>query len=549
MTQPKNVIFWGAGATQALGIRTTDKQTQAIQHLAGSKFPGIPLQDRIAHALGTNGAEPWRSALFDLIAILGDDAENDNRIDFITDDQFEAMRRNWQSGASDDQLRTRILALRLFYDWPALKSAIRVCPGSQTDNFQLNDLFNMLDMHIPPGFGFRAPAGSAGTWDAPRSETRFLDARRLIGAKNALRMILGAIFYIDYQACLSTKRDVLDTYFGFATEIGRRMQRQGVQLTNRFDQREFYQGDIGFVSLNYDPIGLWIQFIAHRELNNSPTVPHIGSPAVPLHLYHDFGHLIPARRIGGGDSRWPWYPLNEAAAQRLNEPGHPSGYRVRLTKFLFPHGSLCWRECPDCGKLSAYHGDRWDRSATGLFPPPPLRAFDPAPCPDWIQEKERKEREMGRIDARACLHCGTVTYAHHTQTVMQSSFKPQPPSFIEEIRRDLRATTMQAEHIIFMGYSLPPDDVTYRAFFSASRQRPLDRPLRCTIVNKSASNPGWYGPSALKNSKDSVVRAAKDVFGDGNVRFYGGGIPEVFLDGARRATRHTLDQLLDWSST
>jgi hypothetical protein len=160
--------------------------------------------------------------------------------------------------------------------------------------------------------------------------------------------------------------------------------------------------------------------------------------------------------------------MNEAAAQRLNEVKSGGDLRVRLTKFLFPHGCLCWRECPDCGKLSAYNGDDWDLYSHGLFPPPPLRAFDTKPCPDWIDRDECEMRALGQVDARKCLHCGTFTFAHHTQVVMQSSFKPRPPSFIEEIERDLRATTMQADHIIFMdirclrtmlsiGHFSPPD--------------------------------------------------------------------------------------------
>jgi hypothetical protein len=86
------------------------------------------------------------------------------------------------------------------------------------------------------------------------------------------------------------------------------MQRQGLGLSSkhRLDQHAFYQGDVGFVSLNYDPIALWLQFCANRELNNGPTVPRVGSPAAPLHLFHDFGQLIPARRIGQGDDDWPW---------------------------------------------------------------------------------------------------------------------------------------------------------------------------------------------------------------------------------------------------
>jgi hypothetical protein len=153
------------------------------------------------------------------------------------------------------------------------------------------------------------------------------------------------------------------------------------------------------------------------------------------------------------------------------------------------------------------------------------------------------------VDARACLHCGTLTYAHHTQAVMQSSFKSRPPSFIEEIQRDLRATTMQAPHLIFMGYSLPPDDVTYRAFFSASRQR---QTVRCTVVDRKPENRGWYGPTELKRvsfPEHYPVNAAIDIFGVDNVRYYDCGIPNVFLDVAGVATETALEYLLNWGST
>jgi hypothetical protein len=61
-----------------------------------------------------------------------------------------------------------------------------ICPGSTTGKFKLNDLFNLLDMHIPPGFGFRAPSQD----NAKKQHQQFFDARRLIGAKNAPLMIL-----------------------------------------------------------------------------------------------------------------------------------------------------------------------------------------------------------------------------------------------------------------------------------------------------------------------------------------------------------------------
>jgi hypothetical protein len=158
MAQPRNVIFWGAGATAALGLRTTEAQTRFIRRITGADAPDKPLEDLVAEALGPNNVEPWRSALLDLITILGDGGDAYRGIHFTDQSQLDAMRRNWREGALDDELRGRIIGLRLIYDWPALRSVVRVCPGSASDKFKLNDLFNLLDMHIPPGFGFRAPA-------------------------------------------------------------------------------------------------------------------------------------------------------------------------------------------------------------------------------------------------------------------------------------------------------------------------------------------------------------------------------------------------------
>lgn len=554
IAQPQNLIFWGAGATKALGISATAEQQQFIRSITGADDPARPLEERVSEALSRNNSGPWRAALFDLITILGDGDAAYESISAVDDKQIETMRRNWREGADPEELCRRIIDLRLIYDWPALKSAVRLCPGSKTHGFRLNDLFNLLDMHIPLGSGFRGPVPDAYAGPGGQRQQQFFDVRRLTGAKNALLMILIALFYIDYQVCIDSKREDLRKYYDFARLLGQRMQRQGLDLarSGQLDQPAFYQGDVGFVSMNYDPIALWVGFIANRDLNLSHSVPHIGSPAVPLHMFHDMGHLIPARKIGRS-VQGPWYPMNEAAAQRINKMRSGGDRRVRLTKFLFPHGCLCWRECPDCGKLSAYHGDQWELCDHRLFPPPPLRAFDQRPLPDWIADAERDQREKGKVDARECLHCGALTFAHHTQAVMQSSFKPRPPSFIEEIERDLRATTMQAGHIIFMGYSLPLDDVIYRAFLSARKQRGGAARVLCTVVDKDAENPGWYGPAELKRriangslKEYSPARAACDIFGENQVRLYGGGVPDVFLDRGE-ATDAKLDQLLTWS--
>ena len=551
MTRPKRtVIFWGAGATAALGIRTTADQTSALRALALEQGS---LNQRIGCALQHGVQEPWTPALRDLLTILGDVRSSQEEVPAvaITRQQLDVMRRNSAPGASEDVLRDCITSLRTLYDWPALKAVIGVCPGvknatGKESTFQLNDLFNVLDMHGQSGHGFRD------------KHDNFLTPQRVLGARNALKMLLQALFYIDWQCSREHNRSELEHHYDFAKTLGRRMQREGLELSsNSFESRHFYMGDVSFVSMNYDPVALWCQFVANRELNESPNVPHVGSPASKLQIFHDLGHFVAGSRVEEkkGLEGTPWHPMNEASAQRLNDRDHRSEHRIRITKFLFPHGCLWWRECPNCGKLSSYMGDEWETDSPTLIPPPPLKAFMHDVKYRHRSEDERNAWAKGEVDARTCVHCPTLTYAHHTQTVMQSSFKSRPPPFLDEIKRDLRVAVQDAKHIVLMGYSLPPDDVDYRAFFAARRPRPV----KCSVVDlvDKGHAARWYGAEAwpsllakmdMGKPPRTTLEAARDLFGEKNVRFYSGGIPNVFLDGGR-VTDAAVSKLLKWEST
>lgn len=533
MTSTRTVVFWGAGATASLGIRTTDQQSEFIGNLA-SIGACQPLRKRVEQALEPVRSKRWIDAFSDLLDILGDGEEGQQAAN-ISEQALKAMKRNWTDDGSA-ALRDRIREMRSLYDWKALTAAVRACPGSrnpETQNrFKLNDLINILDLHGQSGHGFHVEEG-------------FLTPQRVNGAKNALKMLLQAMFYVDWQSCVRENRNQLDLYYDFAAALGRRMQHQGVLLAHeRHEDRKFYLGDVSFASMNYDPIGLWCQYVANRNLNNNPAVPHIGSPASPLQLFHDQAHFIPGARVG---KRGPqiWHPMNESSVQRLNEIGHS----IRITKFLLPHGCICWRECPNCGKLSAYMGHLWRVDSHTLIPPPPLRAFvKEAIDEDARTDEERKKWRDGAVDAHECVHCKTMTYTYHISTLMQSNLKDRPPSFIEEIQRDLRVVVRDATHVVLMGYSLPPDDVIYRAFFASHTKE--DDTVQCSVVGKQSGHEGWVGPTRLDGITElrdhPAVGAARDLFGPKNVRFYGGGVPNVFLDGGT-VTAGALERLLVWS--
>ena len=548
MGKPSTVVFWGAGATAKLGMRTTAAQSDYLLALAGvADAAPAGLAERVEDALGSGADARQRRLMVDLLTILGDGTGSATLHD-PTGEQLAAMGQNWWPGANGHKLRERIGELRLAYDWPALQDVLRVCPGAAAGNLKINDLFNMLDMHAPLGHGFRTEHGT------------FLDARRLMGAKTALRMILHAMFYIDWENCVGDRGRPLETYEAFAEWLGRKMYNSEPSFSGRLDRAGFIRGDIAFVSLNYDPIGLWAQFVANRRLNRAPDVEKVDGASRRIQLYHDMGHFIPSRRIEPAGRPALWYPMNEASAQRINEIDAAGSERIRLSKFLFPHGCLCWRECPDCGKLSAYHGDEWTLRSPSPLPPPPLRGFERRsaypdlatldPLDRHARVKESDLWSEGMVDARACLHCHTITTTEHTQTVMQSSFKQTPPSFIDEIQRDLRAIVMQADHVILMGYSLPPDDVDYRAFFAARRRRTASgTPVRCTVVGFDHALPPLAGPGGIDPdvvARQPAVASAREIFGEDNVRFCGEGVPDAFCGAPGVLSETKLDALFEW---
>ena len=521
MTGGPTAIFWGAGATASLGIRTSERQSKCIRKLALKD--SRPLRRRVREAVGLFKSD----AFTDLLNILGDGGQQ------VSDDALDAMRRSWRSHDSYE-LRRRVMELRTLFDWQALQAVVRSCPGAgHSGSFKITDLFNVLDLHGQSGHGFYAEDG-------------FLSSQQVAGAKNTLKMLLQALFYVEWQQCRTEKRSDLDLHYRFAVALGRRMQKRGLALAGTtYEHQDYYLGDVGFASMNYDPIGLWCQYVANRDLNRSPAVPHVGSPASKIEIFHDHAHLVAGARV----KKMPrlWHPMNESSVQRLNEEGH----RIRVTKFLLPHGCICWRECPNCGKLSSYLGNSWAVDSKTLIPPPPLRAF----LPDGEDQgdgtcKEQKEWRKGAVDARECVHCGTITYIQHTPTLMQSNLKAPPPSFIQEIQRDLRVLVTNAKHIVLLGYSLPPDDVIYRAFLASYLGKDNGESVKCTVVDRNDEYARWIGPNELKGlsdlRKNSAVDAARDIFRPDNVRFYGGGFPGVCVAGGD-VTPDMLDRLLTWS--
>lgn len=336
----QTLIFWGAGATASIGLPQTAQQAEFIRALA-PKFENSDgtLRSRLRKALGSFAVEPWISAFADLLAILGDDddAEVVNRGSptKVLPNQRDAMARNWHSD-DEDELLQRIVELRTLYDWPALVASINVCPTKPDGGPpELQDLFNVLDMNIQTGHGFRV----RDDW--------FLQPQRVLGARGALMLLIQALFYVAWHTTGRHHAD-LRHHQDFAVSLARRMQRDGLRIAARLGDENletdpFIRGDVAFVSMNWDPLGLWPQFVANRALNKLPNVPLVGIPAKRLWMFHDLGHFVAGPRVDKGHAGSKvWQPMNESSARQLNDPHHGAGC------------ASAWQST--CSRMAAYGG-------------------------------------------------------------------------------------------------------------------------------------------------------------------------------------------------
>lgn len=511
---PETVIFWGAGATAQLGLPTTPQVGERLANLAASDQP---LATRVEDAFR---GEPMVHELGEMLLLLGD-SEGEGR------DLVEIHERHFPGPFSRDDRIRHIDELCGSYDWGTLSRLICLCPGgSDRKHFKLVDLFNLIDMHLASHHGFHdVPDGEADS---------FIRPERLLPARNALKMLTCLMMFLAWKQARTTKKKMLNLYLDFTRVLARLMQQEGLGLLQQcfqFDEREFYLFSYAVVSLNWDPILLWLIFRAHKEANDSAGVPHVGSPASPMKLFNDLGYFLGVRQV---DSTKPrvWYPCNETATQRLNDREHVTDRRLRIGKFYFPHGSTSFRECPNCGKLMVAFGDDWDVFSETLFPPPLLKCFSEGAA--WHNYRRCKQEEdafgKGRGDQIICPFCATMTESRHVPLIMQSSFKGERPPYLEEIQRDMRVALERAKHIVLLGYSLPADDFVYRAFLSARKNR-SSKPY-CSILNRAGgAKPGWLAAAQLPESakKMEVVRRAISLFEEGNVRVCLEGMPQGIL--------------------
>lgn len=203
-------------------------------------------------------------------------------------------------------------------------------------------------------------------------------------------------------------------------------------------EREFFIADYSVINFNWDLCSLFPIIESNRILNHENDR-YINKEGLPqLRMYTDFNYECASLM-----KDVPWFPFTEPAAAIANSDKHMGKRRVVLLKAFFPHGLMNSFKCPKCARHSLYLGNQ-------------LEIKEVSKSIDYSKDKPLYK----------CPNCGTEISAKDFNVLVQSNFKERN-SFLEETRIKMFCELESAEKLVFIGYSMPQDDVDYRTFFKS----------------------------------------------------------------------------------
>lgn len=433
-TFPETLLFIGAGATARLGMPQSDLQSKIFRAFADvnskDSLESILSDSRSKKIFGMTPAFKGRDleVMAAFIRFLGNDLEKDwNTVD---DEDVKNARIVFGERVDENLLRTRVMELRREYDWNGLKQIIQVCPHDDVEDNLIRDVYTMLDMKIRDKQGVRV-LDKDGV-------PQVIDTGRLPKVRNCLVLFTNILFANAWYGLACGKRsEDFEQYVRFTETFSRLMQKEGARFAGENDDftlPSFYNFSTSIISLNFETVFLWLLFNSNRKVNHNGF--YLSQTSQKMELWLDFGIPCKSRKISENkedrETNHFSYSQNETSVFRGNECRNPGAPIGRIGNFMFAHGCCNWRECPSCGRMMYYMGDKWGVNSKHANPPFPIPLFENN---DFNRtEKERMWKSKLRYDSLECISCGAESISSNSPMIMQTMIKGMPTSFLDELQ-------------------------------------------------------------------------------------------------------------------
>lgn len=569
---PETILFIGAGATAQLGMPQSDLQSKIFRGLA-ERNKDNSLKNILSDSCDNKifgKTPPFKGQDLEImeafICFLGDDLDKDWNL--VDEEDLRYGRIVFGENVDETLLRSRILELRREYDWNGLKQIISVCPHNEKEDNLIRDIYTLLDMKIRERQGIKVKIKENPI--TLGEEINIIECNRLSKVRNCVVLFTNILFANAWYGLSKGERaEYFQKYEKFLKSLVSILQKEGEKLASReyeFNTPLFYSTSCAIVSLNFEIIFLWLLFNANRDANKNGF--YLSQTAQKMELWLNFGIPSKSRKISGKkeerDTDKFFYSQSETSVFRMNEFTNPSTPIGRISPFFFAHGCCNWRECPSCGRMMYYLGDKWGSKSIHANPPFPIPLFENNDFNRTDKEEEWKKKL--RFDSLECISCGAETKSSDAPMIMQTMIKGMPTSFLDEVQRESRVLLRKARHVVLFGYQLPPDDILWQeSFAEAARSRmDSDDKAYCTVVVGYLGEKRWLcGDEMMEHvekyryTKDAIGFGAKAIenavaiFGKDQVRAWCGGIPDVFGEGTETDVKEILypTDFVNWHGT
>lgn len=296
----------------------------------------------------------------------------------------------------------------------------------ENKDYGINDVFNLIDTALYL---------KTGLYVNKDGKEHKIEYTELLKAK---RELISTIFE-EFKKNIEAMDDCFyKRYVDFYYALAKRELGKKIECDVDMQEREFFIADYSVINFNWDLCSLFPIIESNRILNHENDR-YINKEGLPqLRMYTDFNYECASLMNGA-----PWFPFTEPAAAVANSDKHNGKRRVVLLKAFFPHGLMNSFKCPKCARHSLYLGKQ-------------LKIKDACNSIDYIENEPLYK----------CMSCGTEISAKDFNVLVQSNFKERN-SFLEETRIKMFCELESAEKLVFIGYSMPQDDVDYRTFFKS----------------------------------------------------------------------------------
>ncbi len=449
----KTLIFFGAGSTASLGLPTTAIQDSIFKDLVMSDKP---IKERLK---GKGLSDSLIEDLEETLTLLldGNGSLSNQEAEIKRKEAEKKFRKRIKDiiGLPESNI-SRYLEVSFYsqYDWLAFKSIARaIYNNAEEKKITIQDVLTVITNSFLNRISL--PTREIFEEDINRNKIKVYVnyPERLSGALKVYKLILYKIFKHKVKE-IRKHRKRIKMYEEFCKSL----VEEFISFPENLENITLNSvSSLSLATLNWDPIFPILFMKACKEKNDELI-------SKKRRIYLGYGAPFLVVKLSGRDKGLYIFDEDSVTlvnAMALEEKEVCSG-RMQLYKFFVPHGLFNMRVCPKCqnifiilptdvGKIKYNH----------LYT---IFSLDPIPQKEDLEELNRLEKFQGKrfFPSRIkCPICGTPTYFQDTFLQVQSIVKPEEPALIRKIYTDYAVSFSKAEHLIFIGYSFPIDDIPH----------------------------------------------------------------------------------------